>query len=213
MAGQHNARAPGSLQKRAPNDTEVERAAKPGYAVQRAATLGPPTAPDIGDTLTQGRVVHPQQPKDLTLAVTRQNQQGCGSELWRQPFQEPLRNLGTLTGVRVHQSRVLLAGPPASGGTCIEQGAPAQCTDEPPAIGRTGEVRPAGLNRCKPHRLKKVLCFRPATGGSPSLAQELGDDARRHIALRFHRGSLSSRTILGRMCQGPGLTGPEAARP
>src|SRR5262245_50352101 len=165
MAGQHNARAPGWLQKHASDDTEIEGAAEPGYTVQRAAALGTPTVPDICDALTQGRVVHPQQPEDLTLAVTRYDQQRRGAELWRQPFQEALRNLATLTGARVHQGGVIFAGPPASGSTRIEQGALAKCTDEPPAIGRTGEVRPAGLKRRKPHRLKKILCFRPATGG------------------------------------------------
>src|SRR5262245_26582385 len=113
MAGEHDARAPGRRQKRAPDDAEIERAAEPGYAVQRAAALGPPTAPDVGDALTQGRLVDPQQPKNLTLAVARQNQQRRGAELWRQPFHEPHRDLRTLAGVRagvrVHQGGALLA--------------------------------------------------------------------------------------------------------
>ena len=202
MAGEHNARAPGWRQKRAPNDAEIERTAEPGYAVQRATALGPPTAPDVGDALTQGRLIHPQQPKDLTLAVARQNQQRRCAELWREPFHEPHRDLRTLArtlaGVRVHQGGALLAGPPADSSTHIEQGAPAKCTDEPPAIGRAGEVPPAGLNRRKPDRLKKVLCFRPPTAGSLSLPQELGEYAWRHVALRIHQDSLSSWAVCAR---------------
>jgi hypothetical protein len=192
MAGEYNARPPGWRQKRAPNEAEIERAAEPANAVQRAAALGPPTAPNVGDALTQGRLIHPQQPKDLTLAVARQNQQRCGAELWREPFHEPHRDLRTLAGVRVHQGGALLAGPPANSSTCIEQGAPAKCTDEPPAIGRAREVLSAGLNRRKPNRLKKVLCFRPPTSGSLSLPQELGEYAWRHVALRVHHLSLFS---------------------
>jgi hypothetical protein len=198
MAGQHNARAPGWPQKRASNNAEIERAAEPGYPVQRATALGAPAAPDVGDTLTQGRLIHPQQPKDLTLAVARQNQQRCGAELWREPFHEPHRDLRTLAGGGVHQGGALLAGPPANGSTRIEQGAPAKCTDEPPAVGRAGKVAPAGLNRRKPDRLKEVLCFRPPTGGSLSLSQELGEYAWRHVALRIHRGSLSFWVVCAR---------------
>jgi hypothetical protein len=212
MAGEHNARASGWRQKRAPNDAEIERAAEAGCAVQRATALGPPTAPDVGDALTQGRLIHPQQPKDLTLAVARQNQQRCGAELWREPFHEPYRDLRTLAGVRVHQGGALLAGPPASSSTRIEQGAPAKCTDEPPAIGRAGEVPPAGLNRRKPDRLKKVLCFRPPTGGSLSLPQELGEYAWRHVALRIHQGSLSSWAVCARAQGSQELHLPPIAR-
>jgi len=64
--------------------------------------------------------------------------------------------------------------------------------------GRTGEVPPAGLNRRKPDRLKKVLCFRSPTGGSLSLPQELGEYAWRHVALRIHQGSLSSWAVCAR---------------
>src|SRR5262245_15383412 len=198
MAGEHNARAAGWRQKRAPNDAEIEQAAEPGCAVQRATVPGPPTAPDVGDALTQGRLIQPQQPKDLTLAVARQNQQRRGAELWRQPFHEPHRDLRTLASVRVHHGGALLAGAPANSSTRIEQGAPAKCTDEPPAIGRAGKVSPAGLNRRKPDRLKKVLCFRPPTGGSLSLPQELGEYAWRHVAVRIHQSSLSSGAVCAR---------------
>ena len=70
----------------------------------------------------------------------------------------------------------------------------AKCTDEPPAIGRTGEILPAGLNRRKPNRLKKVLCFRPPTGRSLSLPQELGDYAWRSVALPLSAPALALRT-------------------
>jgi hypothetical protein len=195
MAGEHDAWAPGWRQKRAPYDAEIERAAESGRAVQRVAALGPPAAPDVGDALTQGRLIHPQQPKDLAFAVARQNQQGRGAELWRKPFHEPHRDLRTLAGVRVRQGSALLAGPSANGSTRIEQGALAKCTDKPPAIGRAGEVPSAGLNRRKPDRLKKVLCFRPSTGGSLSLPQELGDYAWRQVALHIHHLSVSSGRI------------------
>lgn len=177
MAGEHYARVPGRRQKRTPNDAEIERADQAGYAVQQAAALGPPTAPDVGQALTQGRLIHPQEPKDLALAVTRQNRQRCGAELWREPFDEPHRDLRTLAGVRVHQCGALLAPPPANGSTRIEHGAPAKCTDEPPAIGRAREVSSACLNRRKPDRLKKILCFRLLTGSSLSLPQELEEYA------------------------------------
>jgi hypothetical protein len=90
--------------------------------------------------------------------------------------------------VRVHRRHVLLAGPPANSSSCIEQGAPAKCTDEPPAIGRAGEVPPASLNRRKPDRLKKILCFRPPAGSLLSLPQELREYAWQQVALRIHQG-------------------------
>src|SRR5262245_6423321 len=130
MAGEQDARTPGWRHKRAPNDAEIERTAEPAYAVQRVAALGPPTAPDVGDALTQGWLIHPQQPKDLTLAVACQSQQRCGAELWREPFHEPHRDLRTLVrvrarvraGVRVHQGGALLAGSPANGSSRVERG-------------------------------------------------------------------------------------------
>ena len=115
--------------------------------------------------------------------MARQNQQRRGAKFWREPLHEPERNLRALARARVHQGGALLACLPANSGTRIEQRPHAKCTDEPPAIGRTGEILPAGLNRRKPNRLKKVLCFRPPTGRSLSLPQELGDYAWRSVAL------------------------------
>src|SRR5688500_3709457 len=99
------------------------------------------------------------------LAVTRQYQQRRCAELWREPFHEPHRDLRTLAGERAHHGGGLLARPPAHSSPRIEQGAPAKCTDEPPAIGRAGEIPPASLNRRKPDRLKQVLRFRLPAGG------------------------------------------------
>jgi hypothetical protein len=120
MAGEHSARAPGWRQKRTPNDAKFERAAKPGYTLQRTAALRPPTAPDVGDALTQGRLIHPQQPKYLVLAVARQGQHRRGAQLWWEPFHEPHRDLLALVGLRAHHGGALLAGLPANSRTRIE---------------------------------------------------------------------------------------------
>jgi hypothetical protein len=195
MTSEHNARFPGRRQKRAPDDTEIKRAAEPGYAVQPAIALGPPAAANVGDALTQGRLIQLQQPKNLMLAVARQYQQRCGAESGREAFHEPHRHLSTLARVHVHQGSAPLAGPSANVSTSIEQSALTQRTDEPPPVARPGEILSAGLNCRKPNCLKKIFCFRPPTGGSLRLPQELREYAWRHIALRFHHLSLSSERI------------------
>ena len=190
MAGEHDARAPGWRQQRAPNDAEIERAAEPGYAVQRATASAR------------------QRRGCRRCAAARQahsSSAGKGSHACRGPSEpaarwcgasagavhEPHRDLRApariRAGVRVHRGGAPLAGPPAHSRARIERGVPAECTDEPSAIGRAGEVPPAGLDRRKPDRLKQVLCLRPPTGGSLSLRQELGDYAWRHVALRIHK--------------------------
>jgi exonuclease len=45
--------------------------------------------------------------------------------------------------------------PLANGSSGIEQGAPVKCSHEPRAVGRAGEVRPAGLDRSKPDCLTR----------------------------------------------------------
>jgi hypothetical protein len=202
VAGEHDARAPGRRQKRAPDDAEIERAAEPGYAVQRAAALGPPTAPDVGDALTQGRLIHPQQPKDLTLAVARQNQQGA----------VPRTTPGPPHFGRCARPSIRCA---ARGSACEQQYA--HRTRRACEVHRrtTGDWPRRRGPPCRPQppqaRPSEKGPLLPAAYGR--LAEPPAKVGRICLAACCSPHSPRFSVILGRARQGPGFTGVASARP